>query len=129
MATLDRQETRDDVVAKITADSTIAQEVLGEMPKKFSGKSPVIVVESGPYFPGNFEDDGYIELTVSFWGRRDTGMEADVEDLMDGFALELVKILRKHYNAIFVRPSITSYDTIGGNPYRYEFHFVRIQWW
>jgi hypothetical protein len=135
MAVVNRLEARAAVLADLQANLTDLQAIYDYLPKDLQGQSPVCTIESGPIAQTHTPDEPQaVNLVVGFWVRRDgeagSGMTAeDAADLIDTLAAGLATRMFAAFNATFPRESEIGYETIDGNDYQIELHYVQMQWW
>lgn len=94
------------------------------------GISPFCCVDSGGWLPELPGDDTALtecHFVIGVWVRRDGGQSA-AEDQIDDIALSIAQKLSAGYNAKFEGPSNSDYEDIEGVPYKFELHFVKIEY-
>jgi hypothetical protein len=102
-----------------------AEHAFAYMKKDPSGVSPFACVDSGSIrydLVGSDELQTPIILIVGFWARRSDDDSHD--DMLDGLALALAKMLRAKYIARIPSRSVTDFEVLDGIPYKFELHFV-----
>lgn len=142
MSLPNRKDVRDSLVANLKTDIIISTNaVLSDdsdgfahardyFPKDLDGRSPIAGVD-GLWSQYDLSGDDSAEtafgLVVGFWARS---MEnrANAEDMLDNLAQQLATLLRAKYNARFSQPSVTDFEVVDGVEYKFELHYVEIDW-
>lgn len=131
-----RKTVRDKLVTSLKSIPELADEavtgaphVFGFLAKTFNGMSPCACVDTlGVQYDtiGDESDLSRFRFIVGFWVNRESASEA--EDMLDKLALEFSAKIRNDYYGQFFQQSTTDYETLDGTPYKFELHFLEINY-
>lgn len=125
-----RSAARAALVTQLETVVTSAQAVFGELPNNPAGVSPFVTVESDGSFP-RWEPAIYnqFRFVVAVWVNREVA--EDTENTLDQLAYEIAQAIGGWHNGVFWQFSETGYfgpvDVWPGQ-WRYEFHYIEIEW-
>jgi hypothetical protein len=126
---------RDDLVTKLKTITLLANDtdttphVVGYFETNPKGISPFACVDSAGALYGLPEDTSGLtpmRFVIGVWVRRDD--PATAEDQINDLALSIAQILEANYNAKYTDFPQSDFEEIEGVQYKFELHFVEIDY-